>query len=102
MIDNYYYLRQEYTRCRISKCSAGGDIIRESIKPHRGDSCIRSGYGSLFLRAILRANYLITAASQSSGLIESSLFSGHHCDEFAPPVVIANYARFNFLNTMNC
>lgn len=45
-----------------------------------------------------RANYLITAAGQSSGPAyrAGSLFSGHHCDEFAPPVVTGNYACFNF------
>lgn len=103
MIDNYYYLRQEYTRCRISESGAGGEIslggrlsrIRGFAYSQRIRPAIPSSDSSH------RANYLITAADQSSELIESSLFSGHHCDEFAPPVVIGNYARFNFFSTMN-
>lgn len=87
---------------QLPDIEAGGrrDIIMESIKPDRWTRIFTSKRAGLVPPSdpSPRANYLITAADQSSGLIEGSLFSGHHCDEFAPPVVTGNYARFNFSN----
>lgn len=102
MTDNYYYLRKEYTRCRISRPAVGeislGDRLSRIERGTRVFAGNEPASGSPPSDPSHRANYLITAADQSSGLIEGSLFSGHHCDEFAPPVVIGNYVRFNFSN----
>lgn len=56
MIDNYYYLRQEYTRCRISEPGAGGEIsLGGRLSRHRGIRVFAASAARLpFLRAILR------------------------------------------------
>jgi len=54
MIDNYYYLLQEYTHCRISETARGEISLGGRLSRIGGFTYSHSGYCSPFLRAILR------------------------------------------------